>query len=272
MKIQIITGDSTSASVYTDTIEPTADANSFQNTLDTQMTANSAAAATAANNTSQAVSAQSLDDIFNEAASTYQVDVNLLKAMAKQESGFHADSTSSSGAMGIMQLMPETAKNLGVTDAYDPYQNIMGGAKYIRTLLDRYNGDTSLALAAYNGGSGNVKKYGGVPPFCEKYVTNIESMAAAGVSVPDSLNSVSETATTGSTNDATAATASSGTSSEDIRQWENSLDSLVSYLQYAKPAEGSSDSVKAAYNQLVNNANTLVLRQLSANTTKDTTI
>ena len=108
-----------------------------------------------------------LDAIFNEAADKYGVDVKFLKSIAKCESDFSATCTSSSGAMGIMQLMPATAASLGVTNAYDPYQNIMGGAKYISEKLAQYNGDKSLALAAYNAGSGNVAKYGGIPPFKE---------------------------------------------------------------------------------------------------------
>ena len=106
-----------------------------------------------------------MDDIFNKASETYNVPVALLKAMAKQESNFDPNATSSSGAQGVMQLMPATAASLGVTNAYDPEQNIMGGAKYISQLLDKYDGDTTLALAAYNAGMGNVAKYGGVPPF-----------------------------------------------------------------------------------------------------------
>lgn len=108
-----------------------------------------------------------LDAIFNEAADKYGVDVKFLKAIAKCESDFSTTCTSNSGAMGIMQLMPSTAASLGVTDAYDPYQNIMGGAQYISEKLSQYNGDKSLALAAYNAGSGNVAKYGGIPPFKE---------------------------------------------------------------------------------------------------------
>lgn len=128
----------------------------------------------------------SLSDIFQEAADTYHVDVNLLTAMAKQESNFNVDSTSSSGAQGIMQLMPATAEELGVKDAYDPYENIMGGARYISRLLQRYNGDTTLALAAYNAGSGNVAKYGGIPPFAEtqNYIQKITGYMAEGVEVP----------------------------------------------------------------------------------------
>lgn len=116
-----------------------------------------------------------LDAIFNEAASKYGVDAKFLKAIAKCESDFSTECTSHSGAMGIMQLMPQTAASLGVTNAYDPYQNIMGGARYISEKLTQYNGDKSLALAAYNAGSGNVAKYGGIPPFKEtqNYVAKV---------------------------------------------------------------------------------------------------
>lgn len=129
----------------------------------------------------------SLEDIFREASETYQVDYNLLISMAKQESNFDPNSTSSSGAMGIMQLMPETAADLGVTSPYDPYENIMGGAKYIRQMLDRYDGNTTLALAAYNAGSGNVAKYGGVPPFAEtqNYIKKITGYMETGVTLPE---------------------------------------------------------------------------------------
>ena len=116
-----------------------------------------------------------LDAIFNEAASKYGVDAKFLKAIAKCESDFSTECTSRSGAIGIMQLMPQTAASLGVTNAYDPYQNIMGGARYISEKLTQYNGDKSLALAAYNAGSGNVAKYGGIPPFKEtqNYVAKV---------------------------------------------------------------------------------------------------
>lgn len=135
----------------------------------------------------------SLERIFDQAAQTYGVDVELLKAMAKAESGFDPNATSKSGAMGIMQLMPTTAKGLGVTDAYDPEQNIMGGAKYIASLLDKYDGNVSYALAAYNAGSGNVDKYGGIPPFEEtqNYVAKILGyLQDGGVDIPDQWTTV----------------------------------------------------------------------------------
>jgi soluble lytic murein transglycosylase-like protein len=123
----------------------------------------------------------SLDSYFEEAAETYNVDVKLLKAIAKAESNFDASATSSAGAMGIMQLMPSTAKSLGISDAYDAHDNIMGGAKVISQLLEKYDGDKSLALAAYNAGSGNVDKYGGIPPFTEtqNYVKKVLSYYSA---------------------------------------------------------------------------------------------
>ena len=136
----------------------------------------------------------SLEKIFEKASQAYGVDVELLKAMAKAESDFDPNATSKSGAMGIMQLMPGTAKELGVADAYDPEQNIMGGAKYIASLLDKYNGNVSYALAAYNAGSGNVDKYDGIPPFEEtqNYVTKILGyLQNGGVDIPDQWSNVS---------------------------------------------------------------------------------
>ncbi len=113
------------------------------------------------------VSDTELDRIFEEASKKYNVPLALLKAVAKAESNFNPNDVSSAGAIGIMQLMPETAKGLGVDNPFDPEQNIMGGAKYLADKLKMYNGDVELALAAYNAGSGNVEKYGGVPPFAE---------------------------------------------------------------------------------------------------------
>ncbi|MEG1458559.1 MAG: lytic transglycosylase domain-containing protein, partial [Acetivibrio sp.] len=104
-----------------------------------------------------------LDGIFKKASDTYDVPLELLKSVAKAESNFDTTCVSKSGARGIMQLMPETAKGLGVTDSFDADQNIMGGAKYLSKKLEEYDGDVELALAAYNAGSGSVNKYGGIP-------------------------------------------------------------------------------------------------------------
>lgn len=118
---------------------------------------------------------ESLDEIFSEASKKYGVSEKLLKAVAKAESNFKPSATSKKGAAGIMQLMPATARALGVADPYDARSNIMGGAKYLKEKLNQYNGNVELTLAAYNAGSGNVSKYGGIPPFkeTEEYVKKI---------------------------------------------------------------------------------------------------
>jgi len=108
-----------------------------------------------------------LDAIFDAAGREYNISPDLLKAVAKVESSFRPDATSPSGAMGIMQLMPGTAKYLGVDDPYNAEQSIFGGAKYLKEQLDRFDGDVKLALAAYNAGWPAVKKHGGIPPFKE---------------------------------------------------------------------------------------------------------
>ncbi len=120
---------------------------------------------------------ESMDKIFEEASSRYGVPLNLVKAVAKAESNFNASAVSKAGAIGVMQLMPATARSLGVTDPYDARQNIMGGTKYLRENLDRFGGNVSLALAAYNAGPNSVQKYGGIPPYKEtqNYVKTVTS-------------------------------------------------------------------------------------------------
>jgi hypothetical protein len=141
---------------------------------------------------------KSLDEIFEQAAQKYNVSVDLLKAIGKAESDFRVDAVSRCGAQGIMQLMPATAKELGVTDSFDPEQNIMGGTKYIADLLDKYEGDTKLALAAYNAGMNNVKKYGGIPPFEEtqNYVVKVTNYMKQGVNTGNASVKVNAPATT----------------------------------------------------------------------------
>ena len=124
-----------------------------------------------------------MDSIFQKASAQYDVPANLLKAVAKAESSFNPKAVSGSGAAGVMQLMPKTAEYLGVKDIFDAEQNIMGGAKYLSELIKKYDGNTALALAAYNAGSGNVAKYGGIPPFNEtkNYISKVMSYAKEGM-------------------------------------------------------------------------------------------
>lgn len=123
---------------------------------------------------------------IDAAARTYGVSPDLLDAVARSESGYDPKIVSPAGAIGVMQLMPATARSLGV-DPWDPAQNIMGGAAYLRAQLDRFDGAIDLALAAYNAGGGRVAHYRGVPPFRETqaYVaTNLDRLAKHSLSAP----------------------------------------------------------------------------------------
>jgi soluble lytic murein transglycosylase-like protein len=113
--------------------------------------------------------------LISKVAVEQGIDERLLKAVVQAESDFNPDEVSQTGAMGLMQLMPDTARELGVVDPFNPYQNLTGGSKYLKQMLTRFNGDTSLALAAYNAGPGAVKRAGGIPNIAEtkNYVSKI---------------------------------------------------------------------------------------------------
>ncbi|MBF0157939.1 MAG: lytic transglycosylase domain-containing protein [Magnetococcales bacterium] len=116
-------------------------------------------------------------DVIQKAASSYDLDERLLRAVIRVESGFNPRAVSPVGAQGMMQLMPGTARDLGVTDAFDPEQNIMAGARYLRQLLNRYQGEQNLALAAYNWGMGNLERNPqAMPAETRNYVAKINSI------------------------------------------------------------------------------------------------
>jgi soluble lytic murein transglycosylase-like protein len=143
-------------------------------------TATTPTATATANTTLNAGAPSQYDAQITVAATKYGLDPALLKGLIRQESNFNAGATSSAGAQGLTQLMPGTAASLGVTDATDPAQAIDGGAKYLKQQLDRFGGDPSKALAAYNAGPGAVAKFGGIPPYAEtqNYVTKVLGYAA----------------------------------------------------------------------------------------------
>lgn len=116
-----------------------------------------------------------LNEVVREASGTYRLDPDLVNSVIRAESGFNVRAVSPKGAQGLMQLMPQTASDLGVRNAFDAQANVEGGTRYLRELLERYNFDLVKALAAYNAGPRRVEQYGGVPPYYETkaYVARI---------------------------------------------------------------------------------------------------
>jgi hypothetical protein len=121
-----------------------------------------------------------LKQMVDAASKRFGVPRELVIAVSRAESAFRSDVTSPAGAKGLMQLMPSTAKGLGVTDITDPWQNLAGGTRYLRQLLDRFDGDAKKAVASYNAGPNAVQQYGGVPPYSETrtYVARVFDYAA----------------------------------------------------------------------------------------------
>lgn len=124
------------------------------------------------------VSKEEINELIDAYSKKNNLDPDFVRAVVKQESGFNEHATSRCGAAGLMQLMPGTAKGLGVVDPYDAEDNVKGGTKMLANLLKTYGGNKELALAAYNAGGGAVKKYGGIPPYGEtqRYVKNVLSI------------------------------------------------------------------------------------------------
>lgn len=122
-----------------------------------------------------ALSRQGLSDVVNGAGERHQIDPDFINSVIRAESGFHQNAVSKKGAQGLMQLMPGTASQLGVSNAFDPHANVDGGTKYLRELLEKYNYDVPKALAAYNAGPQRVDRYHGVPPYYEtqSYIARI---------------------------------------------------------------------------------------------------
>jgi soluble lytic murein transglycosylase-like protein len=127
------------------------------------------------------------DDLIAEAAEAFGIDEELIHAVIRTESAFNPLAESPVGAQGLMQLMPALQKDMGVTNPFDPRQNIMAGAKYLKRLLESHSGNVSLALASYNAGPGNVAKYKGIPPFQEtqNYVKKITGLLSDTGDVAD---------------------------------------------------------------------------------------
>lgn len=211
--------------------------------------------------TTDLASVYTLEDSFQQASQEYGVNVNILKAIAKKESNFNVHSQSTSGAVGIMQLMPATALSLGVIDPSDPHQNIMAGAKYLSQKLNEFGGNLSMALAAYNKGSAAVKSAGGVPASAQGYVNQVLSYYQNGVTVTDNNIYHYQTATKEQMQqdiNTMLAAANNLTSGDAFKKlYNDALDSYEKPDNYKDLSEA-----ERAYNKLANTVNSSVLQMI----------
>jgi hypothetical protein len=213
---------------------------------------------------------KSLDSIFESAAKKYNISVDLLKAVGKAESSFNANAVSRSGAQGIMQLMPATAKELGVKDSFNAEENIMGGAKYLSQLSKKYDGDVKLTLAAYNAGSGNVAKYGGIPPFEEtqNYVVKVMNYMNEGVSTGNAtvkVASVTPSISSSTIPNNNSILTSESNLAEDSSELSDVLDSIFTQEDYKKFLEKYLLGDDEKKNEDDEDPNYLALKSLSYN-------
>lgn len=169
MLVSILTDEKTLGSLVS-TVEKGTDYSSSNSILNNLTTLSSSLSPTTSGSDNK------FEEIIQAAAERFNVPAKLISSVIQHESNFDASAQSHAGASGLMQLMPSTAKWLGVKNVWDPTENVMAGTKYLRQMLDKYDGNTTLALAAYNAGPGNVDKYNGIPPFKEtqNYVNKIQ--------------------------------------------------------------------------------------------------
>lgn len=196
-----------------------------------------------------------LKNIFKRASEKYDISYDFLVSVAKAESDFNTKCVSSAGAKGIMQLMPDECREFHVSDPYDAEQNIMAAAKLLKAHLKKYDGNYTLAAAAYNAGSGAVSKYGGVPPYTEtqNYVKKIRKYMKEGVTVPNKTVRTTETATESSEGSGGAKAASSegsggATAAETASVFDEEEKATKKDLQAVTVAVGSgADKVIMSY-------------------------
>ena len=256
MRISIV--NEKGATVYSEVVDRTSAGPEFANALSTE------ASKIAENYNKLSTSnsgdrTMSLEDMLNEAATTYNIDINFLKAVAKLESDFNQDSVSSAGAVGIMQMLPSTAQELGDFDIYDPYQNIMAGAKYLRQMLDRFDGNYELAYAGYNAGPNAVARAGGIPQNNEtpKAVALVMGYFNNGVEVPNKTYTVNSGHSSEISAESAAARAKVASAlAEKLKEFPNHT-SYEFFVEQLQNKTGNS-TTSNAYEDLLSQANIVI--------------